>query len=132
MTGLPDNIRSFLERKNLAFLATLNRDGSPHLTPNWVDTDGEYVLINTAVGRAKEKNTRRDARVAVSVAEQSDPYRYVTIVGRVVDRITGEPAEKHIDKLAKKYEGVETFPRTPGMRRIILKIKPERFYGQGL
>jgi hypothetical protein len=86
-------------------------------------------LINTAIGRAKEKNTRRDPRVWVAVADHSNPYNQVMIKGSVVERITGEVAESHIDKLAKKYTGLEKYgSRRPGERRIILKIKAQRVF----
>ena len=124
---LPETVRNLFEGKNLAFLATLNRDGSAQVTPVWSDTDGEHVLINTAVGRLKERHTKRDPRVTVSVADQADPYLFTTIRGRVVERITGEAAAHHIDRLATKYLGVEKYPYLqPGEQRILLKVEPER------
>jgi PPOX class probable F420-dependent enzyme len=126
---LPEKARKLLEEKNFAFIGTIANDGSPHVTQTWVDMDGEYVLINTAIGRAKEKNTRRDPRVWVAVADHSNPYNQVMIKGSVVERITGEVAESHIDKLAKKYTGLEKYgSRRPGERRIILKIKAQRVF----
>ena len=87
---------------------------------------GSYVVVDTAVGRLKERNTRRDPRVALAVLDWEDPYTYVEIRGRVVERITGPEAEEHIDKLAVKYTGEKFKWRQPGSRRIILKIKPEK------
>jgi hypothetical protein len=85
------------------------------------------ILINTAVGRVKEKNISRDGRVALAIADQSNPYDMVTIRGKVVEQITGFVAEEHVDKLAKKYMGKDKYPgRAPGERRILLKIKPEK------
>jgi PPOX class probable F420-dependent enzyme len=103
------------------------RDGSPHVTPTWVDIENSTILINTAVGRVKQKNISRDGRVALAIADQSNPYDMVTIRGKVVEQITGSVAEEHVDKLAKKYMGKDKYPgRAPGERRTLLKIKPEK------
>jgi len=118
--------RRLIQGRNFGFLATVNPDGSPQVTPVWVDENDGYVLVNTAVGRLKERNTRRDPRVALAVPDWEDPYTYVEIKGRVVERITGPEAEEHIDKLAVKYTGEKFKWRQPGSRRIILKIKPEK------
>lgn len=119
--------KKLMEEKNFAFIATLNPDGSPQVTPVWIDTDGKYVYINTAIGRLKQKNTRRDPRVAIAITDQSNPYSYAAIRGLVVEQISGQAAEDHIDKLAKKYMGVKKYPyRQKDQPRIILKIKPER------
>ncbi len=124
---LNENSLKILRGKNFAFLATLNRDGTPQLTPVWVDTDGENVLVNTAVGRVKEKNVARDPRVSVSVPDWKNPYSFVSVNGVVVKKTTGKEAEDHIDKMAKKYAGVEKYTnRKPGERRILLTIKPKR------
>ena len=105
------------------------KDGSPQVTPMWVDIENDYILVNTAIGRLKQKNISRDPRVALAIAEQNNPYDMVTIRGEVIEQITGVSAEEHIDKLAKKYIGRDKFPnRSPGEERIILKIKPERIF----
>ncbi len=130
MINLTDSQKKFLEGRNLAFVATLNKDGSPQVTPTWVDTDGKYVLINTAVGRLKARNVKRDQRVAIAVADQSTAM--ISIKGRVVDQITGKEAEDHIDKMAKKYIGQEKYPyRQPGEQRLLLKIEPLMIAGWG-
>lgn len=85
-------------------IATLMEDGSPQVTPTWLDTDGEHILVNTAMGRLKYENVLRDPRVAISVADQTNPYNMATVRGRVVEHTTNG-AEEHIDKLAKKYFG---------------------------
>ena len=123
------NIRKLFESKNFVFLSSLMEDGSPHVTPTWVDIENGYILVNTAIGRIKQKNISRDPRVALAIADQNNPYDVVTIRGEVIEQITGVPAEEHIDKLAKKYIGKDKFPnRSPGEERIILKIKPERIF----
>lgn len=114
-----------IEGKNFAHLATLMKDGSPQATPVWIDLEGDFVLVNTAVGRVKHMNTKRDPRVAVSIVDQNNPYKMVAIRGRVVEQIL-EGADKHIDKLAKKYLGKDRYPwHNPHQKRIILKIIPD-------
>ena len=121
------NIRKLFESKNFVFLSSLMKDGSPQVTPMWVDIENGYILVNTAIGRLKQKNISRDPRVALAIADQNNPYDTVTIRGEVIEQITGVPAEEHIDKLAKKYIDKDKYPyRSPGEERIILKIKPER------
>ena len=116
-----------LEGKNFIFLATVNPDGTPQVTPTWVDTDGKFILINTALGRAKERNVRKNPNVALAITDQNNPYDLVVIKGKVVDKITGRSAEDHIDKMAKKYRGLDKYPnRRPGENRVILKIEPTR------
>ena len=113
-----------IEGKNFAHLATLMADGSPQVTPVWIDHEGDVILVNTAVGRMKQKNTARDNRVAISIASQDNPYDKVLIRGRVIAQ-TFEGAEAHIDKLANKYTGVTKYQRSqPDEKRIIIKIDP--------
>jgi PPOX class probable F420-dependent enzyme len=122
------SIAKLFEGKNFAFLATLMRDGSPQVTPTWVDIDknNDTILVNTARGRIKHRNISRDPRVAVSLIDSSNPYDMVTVRGRVVEQIKGKDADEHIDKLAKKYLDKEKYPRRrPGEERVLLKIKPE-------
>jgi PPOX class probable F420-dependent enzyme len=129
-TSLADNtVRKLFEGKNFVYVASLMKDGSPHVTPTWVDIDDGIVLVNTAIGRIKQKNISRDKRVALAVADQNNPYDMVTIRGKVVDQITGQEAEEHVDKLAKKYMGKDRYPRrAPGEKRILLKIKPDKLF----
>ena len=123
-------VEQLLSGKNFASFATLMKDGSPHVAPTWVDYDGDMVLINTAVGRIKEKNVNSDKRVALSVYESSNPYNMVTIRGNVRE-ITEQNADSHIDKLAKKYLGLDSYPfRSSDEKRIILKVVPERVFHQ--
>ena len=121
------SIKSLFENKNFAFVATSMKDGSPHVTPTWVDIENNYILINTAIGRVKQKNVARDPRVSISVADMNNPYHMVTVNGEIVEQIKGEEAERHIDKLAKKYLNKDKYPgRAPGEKRILLKIKPKK------
>jgi PPOX class probable F420-dependent enzyme len=122
---LPESAQELFREPNFAHLATLMPDGSPQVTPVWVDFDGKHILVNTAEGRRKPKNVRKDPRVAIEVISQKDPYSMVTVRGRVVE-VTNEGADAHIDKMAKKYLGQDKYPfRAPGERRVIFKIEPE-------
>lgn len=128
--NISEEIIQLLTGKNFAFLATLMKDGSPQVTPTWVDYEDNYILINTAEGRVKHRNVSRDPRVALSIADNNNPYHMVSIRGRVVEQ-TYEGADEHIDKLAKRYLGLDKYPlRTPNEKRIILKIKTEKIYHQ--
>lgn len=127
---ISEGVRKLFEEANFGHLATLMPDGSPQVTPMWVDFDGTHILVNTAEGRQKPRNIRRDPRVAIDVIKQDKPYAFATVRGRVVE-ITREGAEEHIDRLAKKYIGQDRYPwRQPGERRIILKIVPEHVASQ--
>jgi PPOX class probable F420-dependent enzyme len=129
MATIPDSHKDLLTtKKAFAQLATLNPDGSPQVTPVWVDFDGGHVLINTAKGRVKAKNLAREPRVAISLSDPDNPYRYLGIQGRVVD-MTETGGDAHIDKMAKKYLGKDTYPyRTAGEVRIIVKIAPDKVH----
>lgn len=121
--------RKLFEGKNFAFVSTLMRDGYPQVTPTWVDIEDGNILVNTAIGRIKQKNVSRDPRLSIAIADQNNPYDMVTVRGKVIEQITGDAADKHIDKLAKKYLGKDKYPnRAPGEKRVILKVKPERVF----
>jgi PPOX class probable F420-dependent enzyme len=123
--------RELISRPVLASLATLNPDGSPQITPLWIDLDGDDVVINTAKGRIKARNLERDDRVAVSVIDPADQYNVVAFRGTVTD-ITTEGADAHIDSLAKKYLGVDSYPmRREGEVRIRVTIRTDRIAMQG-
>lgn len=126
MVKLPElALKLIKEGKNFATVATLMPDGSPHVTVVWVDSDGEGVVFNTSEGRIKTKNLRRDPRVAIAIVSSENPYQQVTVRGHVV-QITHEGADNHIDRLAKKYLGVDKYPyHSPGEQRLIVKIAPD-------
>jgi PPOX class probable F420-dependent enzyme len=127
---LDDKTKALLEGKNLAHFVTLMKDGSPQVTPVWVDHDGTNVLINTAEGRQKPRNLARDSRVAMSIVDQEDIYKYVQIRGKVVE-VMREGAWEHINKLARKYRGPDAkYPDRPGEQRIIIKIEPQFISGR--
>jgi PPOX class probable F420-dependent enzyme len=131
MTTIPEQFKDLFTKVAFAHLATLMADGSPHVTPVWVDYDGANVRVNSAKGRVKDKNMRRDKRVALSIQDPDDPYRYLAIRGEVAE-ITENGADAHIDALAKKYLGKERYPfRSPGEVRVIYKIRAERISTSG-
>jgi len=128
MTTIPASHADLLTKPAFANLATLNPDGSPQVTPVWVDFDGSHVIVNTARGRVKAKNLAREPRVALSIADPENPYRYLGLQGRVVE-MTEKGGDAHIDKMAKKYLGKDNYPfRKPGEVRIIVKIAPDKVH----
>jgi PPOX class probable F420-dependent enzyme len=130
MVELTPAQRKLIEEPNLAHVATLMKDGSPQVTPVWVDCDDTHILINTAEGRQKPRNLARDPRIALSIAAQSDQQMYMQVRGRVVE-ITREGAFEHISKLGRKYFGPDfAYPKRPGETRIIIRIEPEHVSGR--
>jgi PPOX class probable F420-dependent enzyme len=126
MTEIPPEAQHLLKGKHFAHVATLMPDGSPQVSPVWVDIEEGKVLFNTAEGRLKPQNLRRDPRVAVSIVNQENPYENVLIRGRAVE-VTQDDADDHIDSLANRYMGVDKYPlRQPGEERVIVKIEPEK------
>ncbi len=129
--ALSPKARALIARPVLASLATLNPDGSPQITPLWVDLDGDDVVFNTAKGRKKARNLERDPRVAVTVVDPADQYNVVVFRGTVVD-VTTEGADAHIDALAKKYLGVDSYPmRREGEVRIRVTVRTDHIAMQG-
>jgi PPOX class probable F420-dependent enzyme len=119
-----NNNKDLFGKKTFAHFATLMPDGSPQVSPVWVDYDGEFILINTARGRQKDRNIRRDPRVAISIQDPDDPYHRLLVRGKVVE-VTTRGADEHIDKKAFKYRGLEKYPnRQPGEIREIIRVKP--------
>lgn len=122
---IPEKYADLFKKPAFANLATVMPDGSPQVTPVWVDFDGNHVLFNSALGRVKDKNVRRDPRVSLAVQDPENPYRYLEVRGRVVE-ITENGADEHINKLSQKYLGKPVYPfRQPGEVRVLYKIEPE-------
>src|ERR1041385_437013 len=109
MSTIPDEFKDLFEKKSFAQLATLMSDGSPQVTPVWCEFDGKHVVINSAKGRIKDKNMRRNPNVALSIQDPEKPYRHLSLKGTVVE-ITENGADAHIDKLSKKYIGKDVYP----------------------
>jgi PPOX class probable F420-dependent enzyme len=130
MVKLSPAQRALVEGPNLAHFVTLMKDGSPQVTPVWVDCDETHILINTAQGRQKPRNLARDNRVALSIAAQADQQVYIQIRGKVVE-MTTDGAFEHIEKLARKYRGPDAkYPRRQGEQRVIVRIEPEHIEGR--
>jgi len=128
---IPEKYLDLFKKPAFAHLATLMRDGSPQVTPVWVDYDEKYVRVNSALGRVKDKNMRRDPRVSLAIQDSDNPYRYVEIRGKVVE-ITQNGADDHINKLSQKYLGKPVYPyRKPGEVRVTYKIEPQKISSNG-
>ena len=126
MVKLTDEQAQLFLGKNFGAVATIRPDGTPHVTPVWIDYDGEHVVFNTATGRAKWQHMLRDPRVTIEVYAQDNPYEYVTVTG-TAELIEGDEADRHIDKLSEKYTGNPKFQsHRPGQRRVIVRVTPER------
>ena len=126
MAAIPESVVKLLQKPFLAHVCTTMADGSPQVTPMWVDTDGEHILVNTADGRTKTRNVRRDPRVAVSVVDPENPITGALQVRGTVTEITAEGADEHIDALAHKYTGSAFGPKAD---RLIFKIRPDAMTG---
>jgi len=129
--AVPDNFKDLFAKKAFAHLGTVMPDGSPQVTPVWCDFDGTHIRVNSAKGRVKDKNMRRNPKVALALQDPENPYRFLQIRGQVVE-ITEQGADDHIDSLAKKYLGKDKYPnRRPGEVRVTYKIKPDRSFTMG-
>jgi PPOX class probable F420-dependent enzyme len=128
---IPENFRDLFQKRAFGHIGTLMRDGRPHVSPVWFDFDGTHVRVNSAKGRVKDKNMRQNSHVALSIQDPENPYRYLGVQGEVIE-VTENGADAHIDSLAKKYMGVEKYPkRQPGEVRVIYKIRPDRVWTMG-
>ena len=128
---IPESYRDLFAKRAFAHLGTVMADGSPQVTPVWCDLDGSYIRINTAKGRVKDRNMRRNKKVALAIIDPDNAYRYLAVQGEVTE-ITEQGADAHIDLLAKKYLGKEKYPfRQPGEVRVIYKIRPEKLSTAG-
>jgi len=124
MKPLPDSVKKLIEAKTYANVATLMPDGSPQVTQTWVDHEGDIIIINTFEGSQKHRNAVRNPRVALDICDPTNPGNVAVIRGRVSE-VTFDRAEEHIDRMAKKYMGLDKYPmRQPGRRRVLIKIEP--------
>jgi PPOX class probable F420-dependent enzyme len=124
-----DEVRRLFQSRNLAYIGTLSKDGSPHVTPVWAEMIDELILINTFESSAKNKHVTKDKRIALSIVEQSNPYCMFSIEGTVIDQ-TSEGADEHLKRLAQRYLGIgKYYYRKPHHKRMIIKIKPEKIMG---
>lgn len=128
---IPEQYMDLIKKPAFANLATIMKDGSPHVTPVWFDYDGRHVRINSAKGRVKDRNMRNNPKVALCILDPQNPYRYLEIRGRVSE-ISETGADEHIDQLAKKYLNVDKYPhRTPTEVRVRYQIEAEHISAIG-
>ena len=128
--ALPQSVKKILQDKAYGHVVTFNAEGKPQLTMVWVDGEGDEVLFNTADGRLKPKNLRRDPRVIISVQDHNDPQSYMVFHGRA--SVTESGADEHIDTLARRFLGVDKYPfRRPGEKRLLVRVKVDRIGGYG-
>jgi PPOX class probable F420-dependent enzyme len=128
---IPEKFAQLLYQPVFVYLATIMPDGSPQVTPVWVDYDGKNIIFNSAKGRVKDKNVRRDPRVTVSVSDPENPYSYFEVRGRVIS-MTEKGADEHIDKMAQKYLGKPKYPwASPGQVRVIYTVEAEHVSSMG-
>ena len=130
MASLTEQQAQLFLDPNYGVVTTLRSDGSPQMTVVWLDWDGEHVVFNTAEGRAKPRNIRRNPTVGVFVMNPEDPYRWIAVTGTA--EMTHDGASEHIDKRAKKYRGRDSYGLAPGEQRIIVRIRPERVTAYGV
>ena len=130
-TTIPEKFLDLFKKPAFASLATIMPDGSPQVTPVWIDYDGVHLMVNSAKGRVKDRNMRNNPKVALSILDPDNPYRYLQVRG-TVSGITEEGADAHIDKMAKKYLNLDRYPnRAPGEVRVIYRIRPEKVNTMG-
>jgi PPOX class probable F420-dependent enzyme len=128
--ALPQSVTKIVQDKAYGHVITFNADGKPQVTMVWMDVEGDEVLFNTAEGRLKPKNLRRDHRVIISVQDRNDPQSYMVFHGKA--SVTEAGADEHIDKLAKRFLGADKYPfRRPGEKRLVVRVKVDRIGGYG-
>lgn len=127
---LPESVKKILQDKAYGHVITLNASGKPQATMVWMDVDGDEVLFNTAEGRLKPRNLRRDPRIVISVQDRNDPQSHMVFHGKAT--ITEAGADEHIDKLAKRFLGAEKYPfRRPAEKRLVVRTKVDKIGGYG-
>lgn len=128
--SIPQSHADLLGAPHFAHVCTVNADGSPQTSPVWLNREGDTVLLNSAEGRRKVENMRRDPRVAISIVDAQNPYRYIELRGRVTE-LTHEGADAHIDQLAKDYLGVDEYPyRSADQQRVLARIQVDHVVAQ--
>lgn len=128
MVTIPENYRDLFEKPSFAFVATLLPDGAPHVVPTWVDFDGDNLLVNTVRGSRKDRNLRKDPRIALAIADPENPYRYLAVRGEAID-IREEGAREQLDEMAERYTGEAKYPG-PGGDRVLITVRPDDTSGQ--
>jgi PPOX class probable F420-dependent enzyme len=128
---LTDKQKKLITDKNYGHIATINKDGSPQVSPVWIDLDGNHLIVNSEQKRLKVRNIKRDPRVAVSIQNAANPYQYIEIRGKAIE-VTDKGGFEGIDRLSDKYNGQPKYPgNAPGDVRIVIRIEPEHVTGMG-
>jgi PPOX class probable F420-dependent enzyme len=123
---ITEEIKNFISDRNFGFYACVLEDGSPVVTPVWVDYDGEFFLVNTTTDRVKYRVARKNAKVSLLIVDSGNPYRYLLIRGRL-EEVTTDGAEEQINRMALKYTGRPKFTKSsPNEVRVLLKLRPEK------
>lgn len=130
--AIPENFKDLVTTKlTFAHLGTVMKNGTPQVTPIWFSFDGENILLNSAKGRIKDRNMRARPHVALSILDPENPYRYLQIIGTITD-VTEQGGDAHIDALAKKYLGKDSYPwKQPNEVRVIYKVRPDKVQTMG-
>ncbi|CAN5571273.1 PPOX class F420-dependent oxidoreductase [soil metagenome] len=130
-TVIPDSHRDLLESKALAHVATIGPDGEPQANPVWFGWDGKHLKFSQTTTRQKAKNLDRDPRIALSIVDPENPYRYLEVRGKQV-RVDADPDKAFIDEMSNKYMGVEKYPwNQPGEHRVVIVVEPEHTTSMG-
>jgi PPOX class probable F420-dependent enzyme len=128
---IPADKLDLLQRKALADVATIGPHGEPQVNPVWFGWDGTYVKFSQTTGRQKYRNLQRDNRIALSIVDPENPFRYLEIRGTVA-RVDPDPDKAFIDEMANKYLGVEKYPwNQPGDERVVIVVEPQHVTGMG-
>lgn len=130
MAAIPEKLKDILDKPALAHVATVTPAGGPRTSPMWFEWDGERILLSHTKARAKYRDVQANGRIALSIADPDDPYRYLEIRGPV--EIEDDPDKTLIHRLSKKYTGRDRYEFDgPGDERVIFKVTPERVAPQG-
>lgn len=129
-SAIPEGYRDILTNRSFAHLAVVLADGTPHVSPVWIDYDGEHILINTTFDRVKARAMDGNPHVSLSVLDPDNPYRYLVVRGQIVEA-TRDGATEHIDKMARKYFGKDIYDGPGRDRRKLYKIAPVKVYASG-
>jgi PPOX class probable F420-dependent enzyme len=128
VAALTEQAYELLHGKNFAHVAVIRPDGSPHVTITWIDAADGHVLVNTSIGRVKDRYVRRDPRITITVHEEGNGYRWLRVDGIVAEFVTGDEADRHIDFLNRKYNDGRPWTFVTNQRRVIYRVRPERLF----
>lgn len=128
MVTIPEEYRDLFEKPSFAFVATLLPDGAPHVAPTWVGLDGDHLLVNAVRGSRKDRNLRKDSRIALAIADPENPYRYLAVRGEAID-ICAEGTRERLEEMIERYTGETNYPGPEG-DRVLITVRPDDTSGQ--